>query len=154
MSKKKARFGRPRRVKNGLRKHAKKTKDDIFEQMNENIKDSLSGLKTACRNKTFRWLIFPLTGFGVCIGWLVGFKPIEWLILAPMFLAISVTEIINSAIEEVGNVACGEYESDGVKRSKDMASAAVFVCVSVATLTFVMFTLWHITGWRWWEHLI
>lgn len=136
------------------KKFVKKAKENVFVQAKENTQDSLRGLGIACRNKTFRWLIFPSASIGVVSGALLNFKLVEWLVIAILLLIVAVAEIVNSAIEEVNDVACNERHDERVKNSKDMSSGAVFLCTVVALGVFAFFVICHLLEWPWWAHLL
>jgi len=60
-----------------------------------------------------------------------------WMLIASMLLVLCV-EIINSSIEAVVDMVCGDQYHDLAKRAKDMGSAAVFVCQMLFLFTFVL----------------
>lgn len=60
-----------------------------------------------------------------------------WILVTSMML-VFIVEVINSSIEAVVDMVCGEEYHDLAKRAKDMGSAAVFLCQMVVLFSFIL----------------
>ncbi len=91
-------------------------------------KNSLSGLSIAWKNEqAFRHEILLLPVIGIALAIL---RPgLYWsvAILGAWLIVLSI-ELLNSAIEQLCNKVCPEYDLL-IKYSKDMASAAIFMAL-------------------------
>ncbi|WP_163558423.1 diacylglycerol kinase [Halomonas sp. NO4] len=102
---------------------------------------SLKGLKAALRHETaFRQeLVIAVLLLPVAL-WL-GREPLEWVLLIGSCLLVLIVELLNSAIESVvDRIGPEPHELSG--RAKDLGSAAVFLTLGIAGLT------WGLLGWR------
>lgn len=98
---------------------------------------SMKGLKAAYRYEAaFRqevWLSF----FLIPLGFFLGNSAIEKLLLVGAVLLVLITELLNSAVENVVDRIGSEYhELSG--RAKDIGSAAVFMAMVLFALTWCL----------------
>jgi diacylglycerol kinase (ATP) len=90
---------------------------------------------------------------GVIAGIITGFTALEYVILVVIMVILFTTETINSAIEEVNDLVTDEI-SEKVKRSKDLASASVWIWHLMYMGAFVFFLVCHLVNFTWWTQLI
>lgn len=108
----------------------------MIKKLFSNIKNSISGLKVACKENSF---ILELT-LGIFLIPYLAFLDVEillkLLILVTYIFLLSL-EIINTAIEILCNKITQEYNTD-IKKIKDLGSAAVFIVLII--LFFLIFS--------------
>ncbi len=75
-------------------------------------------------------LIVILVVFGA--SWWLGISPVEWMILILTVAALLAAELLNSAIERLGNAVTTEHHPM-IGKAKDLAAGAVLI-VSIAAL--------------------
>ena len=99
------------------------------------FKWSMKGLKaTYLTEASFRLevylcvVLFPL-------AFLLANNHIDLILLLGSCLLVLLVEIINSAIEAVVDLVCGEKRHELAGRAKDMGSAAVFLSQMIVVLT-------------------
>jgi diacylglycerol kinase len=137
--------------------YQKPPKGNLKQHLKQNILDSHNGLRIMLRESSTVHRIYPM----MIIGWIIlgiafKFIVLEHLILAALFILDFVTETVNSAIEE----ACDSVEenrknyNEYVKRSKDIASAAVYITHLCFIATIVFFAVSQAAGFEWWTKLI
>ena len=86
-----------------------------------------NGLREACKESAFRQEL----ALGVVLlplSWLLRFPPMVSVFLDSMWLFLLVTELLNTAIEAIVDLASPNYH-ELAKRSKDLASAAVCLAI-------------------------
>ncbi len=87
---------------------------------------SMQGIRAAIKHEaSFRLelkLVLVMTPLAV---WLAQSMVQFWMLLTPLLLVL-IVEILNSAIEAVVDLVCGEERHELAARAKDMGSAAVF----------------------------
>lgn len=97
-------------------------------QMAQALRYSLQGLRAAWRcESSFRlevWLCLPLLPLAL---WL-GATPVERALLIGSLLLVLVVELLNGAVEAIVDKTTPEFH-ELAGRSKDMGSAAVFLCM-------------------------
>jgi diacylglycerol kinase (ATP) len=101
---------------------------------------SMQGFRTCYRlEAAFRqelMLVVPLLPVGI----LVGGSPAERAVLVGSLLIVPIVELLNSAIEaNVDRVGMERHELSG--RAKDIASAAVFLSIVLAIVTWALVLL-------------
>ena len=108
----------------------------MIKKLFSNFKNSISGLKVACKENSF---ILELT-LGIFLIPYLAFLDVEillkLLILVTYIFLLSL-EIINTAIEILCNKITKEYNTD-IKKIKDLGSAAVFIVLII--LFFLIFS--------------
>ena len=94
-----------------------------------------NGLREACRESALRQ---ELAGGVVAIplSWLLHFPPMVAVFLDCLWLFLLVTELLNTAIEAIVDLASPDYH-ELAKRSKDLASAAVAIAIAANVLGWV-----------------
>lgn len=104
------------------------------------LRYSLSGLRIAWKEQAFRHEVLLLP---VMSALLLLLRPgFVWsLTLIVAWLLVMVVELLNSAIEEALDLITKDFNIH-VKYGKDMASAAVFICVCINGL------LWGCMLWQ------
>ncbi len=88
---------------------------------------SMQGLKASFKHEaSFRLEVYLALILTPCAIYLAQ-TPMQLLLLLSVLLLVLIIEILNSAIEAVVDMVCGEKYHDLAKRAKDMGSAAVFL---------------------------
>ena len=88
---------------------------------------SMQGLKASFKHEaSFRLEVYLTLILIPCAIYLAQ-SPMQLLLLLSVLLLVLIIEILNSAIEAVVDMVCGEKYHDLAKRAKDMGSAAVFL---------------------------
>ena len=88
---------------------------------------SMQGLKASFKHEaSFRLEVYLALILTPCAIYLAQ-SPMQLLLLLSVLLLVLIIEILNSAIEAVVDMVCGEKYHDLAKRAKDMGSAAVFL---------------------------
>lgn len=135
-------------------KFQKPDKKNVLVQIWRNICDSNRGLLIMFRESSTVQRLIPLEiAIGIVAGLLVGFIPLEFIILAVVGVIVFTTETTNSAIEEVNDLVTEEY-NERVKRSKDIASASVWIWHLMYIICFVFFLVCHLVHFTWWAHIV
>ena len=98
---------------------------------------SIKGIKAAYKHEeAFRQEVFILV-LALPLGIWLGESSVETVLLIGSVLLLLVVELLNSAIEATVDRFGGEHhELSG--RAKDMGSAAVFVAVIIAAMTWLL----------------
>jgi len=106
----------------------------------KNSKYALSGLRITFKNEmSFKLEILVAIPILIAI-YFVEFTVIEkTILLATLFLTL-IVELLNSAIENVVDIATMEYHLLA-KNAKDMGAGAVFVSISLHVICWVIFYL-------------
>ncbi len=102
---------------------------------------SMKGLKATYQAEaSFRMEIYLCIILIPLAFWLAN-TPVELILLIGSCLLVLLIEIINSAIEAVVDLVCGEERHELAGRAKDMGSAAVFMAQMVVLLVwgFIIF---------------
>ena len=98
-----------------------------IKQIYAAFKWSMQGLKASFKHEaSFRLEVYLALILTPCAIYLAQ-SPIQLLLLLSVLLLVLIIEILNSAIEAVVDMFCGEKYHDLAKRAKDMGSAAVFL---------------------------
>ena len=135
-------------------KFVKPDKSNLFVNIFRNIRDSNRGLLIMAKESSTVQRLIPLEIIvGVIAGIITGFTALEYVILAVIMVILFTTETINSAIEEVNDLVTDEI-SEKVKRSKDLASASVWIWHLMYMGAFVFFLVCHLVNFAWWTQLI
>ncbi len=87
-----------------------------------------NGLREACKESAFRQELL-LGVVLVPLSWLLRFPPMVSVFLDCLWLFLLVTELLNTAIEAIVDLASPGYH-ELAKRSKDLASAAVGIAIA------------------------
>jgi diacylglycerol kinase (ATP) len=101
---------------------------------------SMKGIAAAWRNEAaFRQEAFLVIVL-LPVSFLLAANPLQWLLLIIPLLILLITELLNSAIENVVDRIGDDYhELSG--RAKDMGSAAVFFALALTGLS------WTVIAW-------
>lgn len=95
---------------------------------------SMKGLKSTYQAEaSFRMEIYLCVIMVPLAFWLAN-SPVELILLIGSCLLVLLIEIINSAIEAVVDLVCGEERHQLAGRAKDMGSAAVFMAQMIVLL--------------------
>ena len=98
--------------------------------------------------------IYPLMIVGgIALGLVFHFIALEYIILLAILVFDVATETMNSAVEEVCDRVTLEKD-ERIKRSKDIASAAVYIVHMSYVFAILFFTFSHIFGFVWWTKII
>lgn len=90
---------------------------------------------------------------GITLGHIFRFIALEYIILVAIFIFDVATETMNSAVEEVCDRVTLEKD-EKIKRSKDIASAAVYIAHLSYIFATLFFTISHVAGFAWWTKII
>lgn len=86
----------------------------------------------------------------VAAAWLLGFGRIEWLILIITLSLVLVTELLNTVVEVVVDLAVKEKLLPEAKLAKDVAAAAVLLtalfALGIGVLLFLPYVI-DLPGW-------
>lgn len=133
---------------------AKPDKKNVFRNIIRNVSDSNNGLKIMFKESGTVQRLIPIEFIaGAILGVIFGFNALEFIILAVVLIVLFTVETINTAIEEVNDLVTLE-ENERVKRSKDIASASVWVWHLVFILCAIDFTVMHLMNFAWWTAII
>lgn len=98
---------------------------------------SAQGLAAAVRyESSFRMELYLFTVLAPLSLWL-GSSPIERVLMLGSLLLILIVELLNGAVEAIVDKTTPEYH-ELAGRSKDMGSAAVFLCMVNAAATWAL----------------
>lgn len=98
---------------------------------------SVRGIKACWRTEAAFRQNSMLSAVLAMASFFVAKNPQQWLLLIFPLLLLLIVELLNSAIENVvDRVGREHHELSG--RAKDMGSAAVFICLSVIGLTWLV----------------
>ena len=135
-------------------KYEKKKKGNIIKLIFRDISDSNRGLAIIFKESSTIHRLIPLEMFvGIIGGIFLKYIVLEYVILALLIVAIFITETINSAIEEVCDLVTEEV-NERVRRSKDMASGAVWCCHLLYIIAFFFLLGCHLANFAWWTRII
>lgn len=115
-----------------------------FKQIANAAKWSAQGLHATFKYEASFRLEFYLFIILVPIAVYIAQSPMQLLVLIGCMIFVLILEIINSAIEAVVDMICGEKFHELAKRAKDMGSAAVFLGQLLVFYTWmtVLYTLY------------
>ncbi len=135
-------------------KFQKPDKKNVFVNIWRNISDSNHGLAIMFRESSTVQRLIPLElAVGVALGVIFGFIPLEYIIMGVVLVVLFTVETANSAVEEVNDLVTDEYD-ERVKRSKDMASASVWIWHLMYIICVFFFLFCHLAHFAWWAHII
>ena len=135
-------------------KYVKPDKKNVFRNIFQNICDSNNGLKIMFKESGTVQRLIPIEIVaGVILGVIFNFNALEFIILAVAVFKVFDSETINSAIEEVNDLVTLD-ENERVKRSKDMASASVWMWHLVFIICAIGFVVMHVLNFAWWKAII
>lgn len=130
------------------------SKKNIFKHLKQNIDDSNNGIIIMFKESSTFHRIYPAMVIAcILLGVIFKFIALEYIILIAIFIFDVVTETMNSAVEEVCDRVTLD-EDARIKRSKDIASAAVYVAHLSYIITLLLFTGFHVFGFTWWTAII
>ena len=98
-----------------------------IKQIINATKWSMQGLAATFKHEASFRLELYLAIILVPVAIYISQSPMQLLLLLSCVLFVLILEIINSAIEAVVDMVCGEKFHELAKRAKDMGSAAVFL---------------------------
>lgn len=108
----------------------------------KNTNYALSGLRMVFRDEnSFKLELFIIAPF-VIISLFLDVSLVEHILLIAVMVIILIVECINSAIERCIDIVTNEYHILA-KEAKDAGSAAVFLSISMAVITWVSI-LWDL----------
>jgi len=96
---------------------------------------SMQGLQATFKHEASFRLEFYLAVILVPVAIYISQSAIQLLLLLSCMVFVLILEIINSAIEAVVDMVCGEKFHELAKRAKDMGSAAVFLGQMLVLMT-------------------
>lgn len=130
------------------------SKKNPLRHLKQNIDDSNNGLKIMLTESSTFHRIYPLMIVGgIALGLVFHFIALEYIILVAIFIFDVATETMNSAVEEVCDRVTLD-EDNRIKRSKDIASAAVYIAHLSYIFAVLFFTISHAVGFTWWTKII
>ena len=111
----------------------KKVKVGLVKNILNKCKYSLDGLKYCFKNETSFLLEAIAAIFIIIIGIYFDIEFVDWVIALGSLMLISITELINTAIEAVVDMVTSEYHPLA-KVAKDCGSAATGIMGILATI--------------------
>jgi len=96
---------------------------------------SMQGLQATFKHEASFRLEFYLAVVLIPVAIYISQSAIQLLLLLSCMVFVLILEIINSAIEAVVDMVCGEKFHELAKRAKDMGSAAVFLGQMLVLMT-------------------
>jgi diacylglycerol kinase (ATP) len=106
---------------------------------------SLQGISAAWRHEAAFRQEVVLCMIMIPLSFLLGQSAVERVLLAGTCLLVLVTELLNSAIEAtIDRIGSDHHELSG--RAKDIGSAAVFISLCTAVLTWVLIGYERLSG--------
>ena len=108
----------------------------MIKKIYENLINSLNGLKIVINEKSF---VMELI-LGVFLLPYVLISNIDFnhkLLLLVIYFILLAIEIINTAIEKLSDKFTKDFDND-IKGIKDLASAAVFLTLTILIVTFIL----------------
>lgn len=90
---------------------------------------------------------------GAAVGIIFHFIALEYIIMVLFLSWMFIIETMNTAVEEVNDLVTLE-ENERVKRSKDLASASVWICHIFYIITVFGFMGMHLANFAWWNAII
>lgn len=134
--------------------YQKPSKANVIEHLKLNIKDSHNGLKIMFReSSTFRRIYPMMLIGGILLGIAFHFIALEYIILGGLLVLDAGAETMNTAVEEACDSVTREYD-EHIKRSKDIASAAVFITHLCFIVAAAFFAVSHVASFDWWTKII
>lgn len=134
--------------------YQKPDKKNLFKHLLRNIQDSNNGIKIMLKESSTVHRIYPIMLIAsIVLGIITKFNVLEIVIIVFLFLLDFIIETINSAIEEVADRITLEHD-EKIKRTKDIASAAVYITHLLVAFAILFFAISHLIGFSWWTHLI
>lgn len=139
--------------------YEKPSKQNVLVNLWQNVKDSQNGVNIMIRESKTVSRIYPMMIVGaIVLGGLTrlidrGWIGLEWVILIGLLVLNFITETMNSAVEETCDRITREFDLV-IKRAKDLASAAVYLCHMTVVFAILFFTICHAVGFEWWTRLV
>ena len=135
-------------------KYEKPDKSNVFRNIFRNISDSNNGLKIMFKESSTVQRLIPIEIIaGGALGAIFGFIPLEYIIMLAVLVHLFTAETANTSVEEVNDLVTLE-ENPRVKRSKDIASASVWIWHLVYIVCVVGFIVMHLLNFAWWKVII
>lgn len=110
-----------------------KPKKHSFKRCYKALHYSINGLRYAWRNETSFKEEFCFLVAASLTAWLLADSFFQAAVLIFAVLLILVVELLNSALEKIADQVCTEYNKM-IGIIKDLASAAVFLCIAAAIM--------------------
>jgi diacylglycerol kinase (ATP) len=108
---------------------------------------SMQGLKAAYQAEaSFRMEVY-LCVILIPAAFFLAATGIQLILLIGSCLLVLLVEILNSAIEAVVDMVCGDEHHELAGRAKDMGSAAVFIALLMVALTWGVIIYQNASGW-------
>lgn len=108
---------------------------------------AINGLKEISQNEKSFKIELVLAFFFACLSLFLKVSLIEHILLLSVILFVLFAEVVNSAIERVVDLVTKE-EHELAKNAKDAGSAAVFLSILIAGLTWALILLNLFFEWR------
>lgn len=108
-----------------------------LKQIVNAAKWSMQGLQATFKHEASFRLEFYLFIILLPIALYLAQTPMQLLALIGIMVLVLIVEIINSSIESVVDMVCGEKFHELAKRAKDMGSAAVFLSQMLTIFTWL-----------------
>ncbi len=100
---------------------------------------AFSGIYQLVRYEHNAWIHLFCMVCAIVAGILLEISTMEWIVVIAAIAAVLAAEAINSAIEQLADVVSPEYHA-GIKRTKDLAAAAVLIiAIAAATVGGIIF---------------
>ncbi|MBR1801607.1 diacylglycerol kinase [Candidatus Saccharibacteria bacterium] len=134
--------------------YQKPDKKNLFKHLLRNIQDSNNGIKIMLKESSTVHRIYPIMLIAsIVLGITTKFNVLEIVIIVFLFLLDFIIETMNSAVEEVADRITLKRD-EKIKRTKDIASAAVYITHLLVAFAILFFAISHLIRFSWWTHLI
>ena len=135
-------------------KYVKPDKSNVFRNIFRNISDSNNGLKIMFKESSTVQRLIPIEIIlGGALGAIFGFISLEYILMLAALVHLFTAETSNTSVEVVNDRITTEYDEQ-VKRSKDIASASVWIWHLVYIVCVIGFIVMHLLNFAWWKVVI
>lgn len=105
-----------------------------FKKRLGSFRFALNGLRFFLRHEHNAWIHLVATFFVLILGFVLSLNRFEWLFILFVTSLVWITEIINTAVEQLCDTLSPE-ENPRIGLVKDLAAGAVFVSAVFAVIT-------------------
>lgn len=109
-------------------------------------KYSFQGFRSAFKFEASFCQEFLIACFMCPLAFVLGRTPIEVIVLLFTLFLVLIVELLNSALEALGDRIINDYD-EMIKRAKDLGSAAIFLCLVFSFFTWLYFVIRYFANW-------
>ena len=103
------------------------------------------GLAGGLRGQRNATVMIVLAAAALALGWIYGISTVEWAVLALAVGLVLALELVNTALEELIDLVCPDYDPD-FGRIKDILAGAVLLASLAAAAAGLLIFLPRILG--------